>query len=147
MSVCAAKLRGVLPAPVVGGHVASRAHAVRLHWGAFKARSQSIMIHVIANISVKPGSRDEFLRVFLGNVPNVLAEDGCIRYEPCTDVDTGIPAQGGVRSDIVTIVECWESLDHLRAHLAAPHMQTYREKVKDLVGGVTLQVLEPVVGK
>lgn len=104
------------------------------------------MIHVIANINVNPGCKDEFLRIFLDNVPNVLAEDGCIRYEPCTDVDTGIAAQGGVRADTVTIVEAWESLDHLRAHLAAPHMQTYREKVKGLVAGVTLQVLEPAGG-
>jgi len=33
-------------------------------------------------------------------------------------------------------------LDALKAHLAAPHMTTYRENVKDLVAGVTLQVLE-----
>jgi len=31
----------------------------------------------------------------------------------------------------------------LKAHLAAPHMAAYREQVKDLVGGVALQVLEP----
>ena len=102
------------------------------------------MIHVIANIEVKPGCREEFLRAFLENVPNVLAENGCIRYDPSLDVDSGIPVQGEVRENVVTIVETWESLDHLKAHLEAPHMATYRKKVADLVAGVRLQVVEPV---
>lgn len=101
------------------------------------------MLNVIANIEVKPGVREAFLAIFKANVPNVLSEDGCRRYEPCTDLDTGIPAQGGVRPNVVTIVESWESLDHLRKHLAAPHMAAYRAKVKDMVVGTKLQVVEP----
>ncbi|MHC4885614.1 MAG: putative quinol monooxygenase [Planctomycetota bacterium] len=102
------------------------------------------MIHVIASITVKDGARDEFLAIFKANISAVLEEEGCIRYEPTVDVDTGLPPQGGVRPLVVTIVEAWESLDALRAHLAAPHMLAYKEKVKDLVEGVTLQVTEPV---
>ena len=33
--------------------------------------------------------------------------------------------------------------DALRAHLGAPHMAEYRARVKDLVVGVRLQVLQP----
>ncbi len=101
------------------------------------------MIHVIASIEIKPGTREAFLAIFKANVPAVLAEDGCLRYEPTIDADTGIPAQGGVRPNVVTIVEAWQSLAHLKAHLAAPHMATYRQKVKDLVVGAKLQVVEP----
>lgn len=101
------------------------------------------MVHVIAAIELQEGTREAFLAVFKANVPNVLAEAGCIRYEPTVDVDSGIPAQGGVRANSVTIVEAWESLGHLKAHLAAPHMATYREKVKGMVRGVSLQVLGP----
>ena len=101
------------------------------------------MIHVIATIKLRPGVHDAFLEAFNANVPNVLAEDGCIAYAPAIDVDSGIPAQGGTRDDVVTVVEQWKSLDHLHAHLAAPHMATYREQVKGLVEGATLQVLEP----
>jgi quinol monooxygenase YgiN len=101
------------------------------------------MIHVLAGIELKPGTREAFLAIFKANVPAVLAESGCLRYEPTVDVDTGLPAQGGVRPNTVTIVEAWQSLPHLRAHLTAPHMATYRERVKDLVVGVTLQVVEP----
>jgi quinol monooxygenase YgiN len=102
------------------------------------------MIHVIASIEIRPGSRQAFVGIFKENVPNVLAEKGCIRYEPTADVDTGLPPQGGVRPNVVTIVEAWESLEHLKAHLAAPHMAAYREKVKDMVVGVKLQVLQPM---
>jgi quinol monooxygenase YgiN len=37
----------------------------------------------------------------------------------------------------------WESLQALQAQLQAPHMGKYRERVKEFVAGVTLQVLEP----
>jgi quinol monooxygenase YgiN len=40
-------------------------------------------------------------------------------------------------------VEKWESLQALHAHLVAPHMAVYRERVKDVVVGVTLQILDP----
>jgi quinol monooxygenase YgiN len=48
-----------------------------------------------------------------------------------------------VREDVVTVVERWESLDALRAHLAAPHMRDYRARVKDYVLRTQVQVLQP----
>ena len=102
------------------------------------------MINVIASIQVNPGCLESFLGIFKANVPAVLAEDGCIRYAPTVDVDTGLPPQGGVRENVVTVVEAWESLAHLKAHLAAPHMAAYREATKGMTSGVTLMVTEPV---
>ncbi|MFW5856703.1 MAG: putative quinol monooxygenase [Planctomycetota bacterium] len=101
------------------------------------------MIHVIANIEVKPGQRDAFLAIFKRNVPNVLAEDGCLAYGPTVDVETGLPPQVGPRADMVTVVEQWESLEHLRRHLEAPHMKAYKAETRDMVSGVSLQVTEP----
>jgi len=101
------------------------------------------MVHVIANIEVKPGARDAFLKVFRALVPKVHAEAGCIEYGPTVDAKTDIRAQLPFREDVVTIVEKWESLAALKAHLTAPHMAEYREAVKGLVVKVTLQVLEP----
>ncbi|MBT3285726.1 MAG: antibiotic biosynthesis monooxygenase [Victivallales bacterium] len=102
------------------------------------------MINVIASIEVKPEYLAEFIKAFKANVPAVLAENGCIAYAPTVDVDTGLPPQGGVRANVVTIVEAWESLDHLRAHLVAPHMKSYKEATKDMTVGVSLMVTEPV---
>jgi quinol monooxygenase YgiN len=42
----------------------------------------------------------------------------------------------------VTVIEKWESLEALHAHLRAPHMLTYREQVKDMVEDLSLNVLE-----
>ncbi|MFO0954711.1 MAG: putative quinol monooxygenase [Isosphaeraceae bacterium] len=101
------------------------------------------MIHVIATIELREGTREAFLDEFRKIVPPVRAEEGCIEYGPAVDVDSGISAQGGVRPDVVTVVEKWETLDHLRAHLSAPHMVEYRPKVQDFVVRTTLAVLEP----
>lgn len=101
------------------------------------------MIYVIATIEVKAGKREAFLAEFHKNMSNVRAEKGCIEYGPTVDATTDIKAQMPLRENVVTIVEKWESLQALHAHLAAPHMAVYRERVKDLVVGVTLQILDP----
>ena len=98
------------------------------------------MIDVIATIRVKPGRRDEFLAKFKANVPAVLAEQGCIHYYPTVDADSGIPAHA-TDPNSVTVIEQWQSLEALHAHLAAPHMAAYRETVKGIVEGVSLKVL------
>jgi len=101
------------------------------------------MIHVIATIECNEGKRDALIEEFKKNVQNVLAEDGCIAYGPTIDTESGFGPQGPLRENVVTIIEQWASLDALKAHIASPHMATYREKVKDYVAGVSLQVLEP----
>lgn len=106
------------------------------------ASGKSTAVYVVATATVKPGKRDEFVKIFKANVPNVLAENGCVFYSPVVDVASGIDNQGALRSDVMVVMEKWESLDALRAHLVAPHMNTYREQVKDLVLGVDLQVLQ-----
>lgn len=101
------------------------------------------MIHVIATVTLNEGKREAFLNAFHELMPKVHAEEGCIEYGPAVDVDSGISRQGDLRPGVAVILEKWESLDHLKAHLEAPHMGEYREKVKDLVVGVSLQILEP----
>ena len=101
------------------------------------------MIYVIATVEVKPGKREAFLAEFHKNIPNVRAERGCIEYGPTVDVKTDIKTQVPLRENTVTIVEKWESLQVLQVHLQAPHMKEYREGIKDIVTGLSLQVLEP----
>ncbi len=99
------------------------------------------MIHVIATIEIAPGLRKEFLREFHGIVDEVRSEKGCLAYEPTIDEPTTLPNQPPVRENVVTIVEKWKSLEDLEAHLIAPHMVTYRHRVKELVRSTSLQVL------
>ena len=100
------------------------------------------MIYVIATVTCKEGMRDAYLEVLRSNVPHVKAEAGCEQYETTVDVASGIPIQGAVRDNVVTIVEAWKDLDALFAHFKAPHMLAYREKAKDLIEEVSIQVLK-----
>lgn len=100
------------------------------------------MIHVIAQISIEPGRREEFLAEFHQLVPLVLAEDGCLEYGPTVDADTPISAQQ-TNENRVVIIEKWESVSHLEAHLDAEHMHAYRKRVKDMVAETRLQILRP----
>ena len=101
------------------------------------------MIHVLATIEVQPGQRDAFLREFHALMPLVHAEHGCIEYAPAVDCPTSIPVQARLGDDAVIIIEKWSDVAALEAHLKAPHMADYRVKVKPLVKGVTLRVLQP----
>lgn len=99
------------------------------------------MINVLASIRVVKGKRDAFLEIFNANVPKVREEEGCIEYFPAIDIETGLPPQV-LDEDVVTIIEKWESIEALKAHLAAPHMLAYKEQVKDLVESLSLKVLQ-----
>ena len=101
------------------------------------------MIYVIATIEVAEGRRGDFLTEFRQIVSDVRREVGCIEYGPAIDAETDIPAQGQPRADVVTIVEKWERIEDLTAHLAAPHMLAYRQKVQDIVQRTRLQILQP----
>ena len=101
------------------------------------------MINVLASITINEGELAKFLEIFKANVPLVRAEDGCIEYFPTIDVDSCLPIQ--VKEPLtVTIIEKWQSLDALHAHLASPHMLAYREETKDIVEKVSLKVLQEV---
>ena len=101
------------------------------------------MICVIATIEVADGRRDDFLAAFDKVVPKVLAEAGCLEYGPMVDVPTTIGAQVPPRENVVTVVEKWESVEALEAHLMAPHMLEYRKRVRELVAESSLAILEP----
>ena len=102
------------------------------------------MIHVIATVELNPGTRAKFLAEFRKIIADVKAEAGCIEYGPAVDAETGLPNQFRVGADRLVIVEKWESIDHLKAHMTAPHMLAYRPKVKEFVKGMELRVLSPV---
>ena len=99
------------------------------------------MIHVNASIGVKPDKRTQFIEIFKANVPAVLAEKGCIEYIPAVDADSRIEAQW-LDETVVTVIDKWATLDALHAHLAAPHMATFRKDTANLVEDISLTILE-----
>jgi quinol monooxygenase YgiN len=101
------------------------------------------MINVIASIHIKKGQVSDFIEIFKSNIPKVLEEKGCIEYVPTVDVATGLPPQE-LNANVVTIIEKWNSLEDLMAHLSAPHMRVYRENTKNIVEKMSVKVLEAV---
>jgi len=99
------------------------------------------MIYVIASSTLKESCREEFIRLAKANIPTVRAEEGCIFYSLNEDDPSGFsPAD----RNVLTFVECWESPEHLRRHLASPHMKVFLEKVKDFRVSSSLRVVRPV---
>jgi quinol monooxygenase YgiN len=43
---------------------------------------------------------------------------------------------------VVVVIEKWETLDSLKAHLAATHMLEFQERTDQFVQGITLSILE-----
>lgn len=105
-----------------------------------KRKGNDDMIHVIASITVKEGRVSEYLDIFKANIPYVLEEEGCVEYLPTIDLPTNLPPQE-LNARVVTIIEKWRSVEDLMAHFSTPHMQAYREKVKDLVEKISIKVL------
>ena len=103
-------------------------------------KKENAMINVIASISIATGSLSGFLEIFRANMLKVREERGCIEYFPLVDIDAKLAPQI-LDENVVTIIEKWESLEALREHLEAPHMLAYREKVKNIVTGLSLKVL------
>ena len=101
------------------------------------------MVSVIASIRVKADRLPEFVEILKSNLPKVREEKGCIEYSPARDIDSGLPVQK-FDKNFLTIIEKWESVEALRAHLKTPHMLAYREKVKDIVEELSIKALKEV---
>jgi quinol monooxygenase YgiN len=99
------------------------------------------MIHVLATIEIVEGKREAFLNEFRRIIKIVRDEDGCIEYGPAVDLETDVSEPP--RENIVTVIEKWATVPALQAHLKAPHMDRYREMVRDMVVSIKIQVLKP----
>ena len=99
------------------------------------------MIHVVASIGIKPGKRAEYIERLKEIVPTVLAEAGCVQYAPTVDTNSGIEAQWK-DENIVTVIEKWETVEALNAHLATPHMAQFFSDTETLTDDLSLTVLE-----
>lgn len=101
------------------------------------------MLTVIAEIRTRPGAhhRAAVLDVFKELVPVVLAETGCHGYAPMVSSHTQADFQSAA-PDSVVMIEKWDNIAALQAHLATPHMQAFREQVKDHVLDIQIKVLQ-----
>jgi quinol monooxygenase YgiN len=101
------------------------------------------VIHVVANITTKPGMRAAILAAFHANMPAVHAEQGCIEYGPATDAEGIGPIQTKLGPDSFVVIEKWASADALKAHGASPHMVAYGAKTREMIASRVIHVLAP----
>ncbi len=101
------------------------------------------MLTVIAEIRTRPGQhhRQAVLEQFTKIIPTVLKEDSCHGYAPMVDHAAGVSFQT-TAPDSIVMVEVWESVAHLEAHLQTPHMKAWGEAVKSDVLETHIRILE-----
>lgn len=100
------------------------------------------MIYVIATATVKEGCLEKYKALARGIYDKVRAEKGCIFYVLTEDAPTDLPSVKAPEK--LTMVECWESNEALKAHLASDHMKAFAAAVKELRIGSELRVVTPV---
>ncbi|HET8769421.1 MAG TPA: putative quinol monooxygenase [Gemmatimonadaceae bacterium] len=98
------------------------------------------MVHVVAELSFAPESREAFLGAFRRLEPLVRAEDGCIEYRGALEVRTGIAAQSAPRDGVLLVIEKWASEAALAAHLDAPHMGVFANETSGMMTGRTIRI-------
>lgn len=114
--------------------LASNARSSKLVWG------ERTMIHVIAIITAKPGHREEVIGHFKAIVPAVHAEKGCIEYRITVDADAGPFAKVG--TDTFVVIEKWQSMDDLKAHIGADAGLQMLAKTEALLADRVVHILE-----
>lgn len=99
------------------------------------------MIHVLATITAKPGKRAEILEAFHANIPAVLAEQGCIEYQPVIDASDAGEMQTELGADTFIVIEKWATMDDLGAHAKSAHMAAYAAQVKTLISDRKIHIM------
>jgi len=100
------------------------------------------MLHVIVTMRIKEGQMKPFLVACEELRPLVLAEPGCHAYDYTRDAISPFGNPQPIEADRVTLLERWESLDALKAHLETPHMKAAGAKMKDMRASVELRLTE-----
>jgi quinol monooxygenase YgiN len=102
------------------------------------------MVHVIVTMRIKEGRMREFLAACEELRPLVLREPGCQAYDYTRDTASPRDPQQSIEADRITLLERWESLDALKAHLDTPHMKASGTKMKDMRASVELHFTESI---
>lgn len=94
------------------------------------------MLTVIAEIRTRPGQhhRQAVLDQFAKIIPTVLKEEGCHGYAPMVDHAAGVSFQT-LAPDSIVMIEQWESVAHLEAHLQTPAYESLQRRGKRRCAG------------
>jgi quinol monooxygenase YgiN len=82
------------------------------------------LLTVIASMKAAPGNVDELRSALTSLVEPTLQEEGCVNY----DLHESVEEPG-----VFFFYENWDSAEHLDAHLSAPHLAEFADKIGDLL--------------
>lgn len=102
-------------------------------------------VWVLCRFDLKPGAdREEYVAKTRAIVDTVRAEKGCCEYRLLGDAATDWekPQRFGDRT--LWMLEKWESIEALKAHLETPHMKAFGPTVRPMRANGTFHVLEDV---
>ncbi|NMC21237.1 MAG: hypothetical protein GYA33_12555, partial [Thermogutta sp.] len=60
------------------------------------------------------------------------------------EVESGLPIQPSVRTNVITVIETWDSLEALNTHASADALHEFLEQAGPMMEGLIARVLEPV---
>ena len=135
---------------VVVGTMAAMIFSLRGELNEAKAKlraatDQDSGVYVLCRFDLKPdASIADYTNKTLAVVPTVRAEDGCRMYTLLRDAatDWDRPMRFGERT--MWMLEKWDSVDALKAHLETPHMKAFGPSVRPTRTASTFHVLESV---
>ena len=102
-------------------------------------------VYVLCRFDLKPDPDvSDYVSRTLSVVPAVRAENGCQMYTLLKDADTDWekPMRFGERT--LWMIEKWDSIEALKAHLDAPHMKAFGPTVRPMRSSGTFHVLQEV---
>ena len=135
---------------VVVGTMAAMIFSLRSELNEAKAKlkaanDQDGGVYVLCRFDLKPDADiADYTGRTLAVVPTVRAEDGCRMYTLLKDAETDWdkPMRFGERT--MWMLEKWDSVDALKAHLDTPHMKAFGPTVRPMRTASTFHVLESV---
>jgi len=82
------------------------------------------MIIVVATITSKPGKRNEIISKSQKVISKTRMESGCISYELMASTED---------ENVLVMVERWENMESLQAHMQTPHFQSFGPSIEHLM--------------
>lgn len=101
------------------------------------------MITVVTTVGIKKDKKADFLKLFKDVLPKIKQELGCIEYFAAIDIDSKIPIQI-MEENVIMILEKWDDIKSLYAHLNSEHMKKYLKQVETFVTNVSIKVLQEI---
>jgi quinol monooxygenase YgiN len=102
-------------------------------------------VYVLCRFDLKSDADiSDYVSKTLSVVPTVRAENGCQMYTLLKDAETDWekPMRFGERT--LWMIEKWDSIEALKAHIDAPHMKAFGPTVRPMRSSGTFHVLQEV---